>query len=1350
MQTVRSLWPTLVAIAFVHLVSPRLVSIPEPALIFTVPVAFAAVRGGRLLGLLAASIALADVAFSLYASGDHVARFDQDAMVRLAVTAFCLPALVLLLGRFRDRMRAGDDLRAEEREIAHKDGRRRIHSISTSQVETEGNLPSVVAQFQDVTSCKQTEEALRSSELRFRQMAETIGEVFWIASADGKTIHYINPAFEKIWGRPSAQLYANPDLWLEAIHPENLANVRSALESLYQGGTYDVDYRITRPDGTVAWISDRGYVQRDDHGQVIMKSGVASDMTWRKQAEQALRDREAQYRAVIETTPDGFYVTDHDGQFLEVNDAYLRFSGYTLEELRSMRITDVEVKETAEETTLHMARVRQSGSDIFESLHRTRDGRVWPVEVNVSYWPGGGGRYFTFLRDITQRNAVQSALRRWADSFENCAHGIALGDPATGRILASNPAYARLQGRSTEEVAGAEILALYEPSDRALVIAKMAEADRFGQVRYEARMIRKDGSLFPIQMDLVSVRDEGGQLLYRVGTVQDISERKRAEQELLDSELRVRSLGDNLPDSVVYQYTRDPDGSPRFVYMSAGVEHITGVKAEDALRDASLLFQLISPESLPQLMEAEAASARELSVFDIELPIRRTDGEPLWVRLHSRPRRLPVGEILWDGVLIDITELKKVEEEVKSLNASLERRVAERTAEVDSMLANATVGLAFADRELRCIRINQYLADINGLPIEEHLGRTLHDLVPQIAESIESDLQEVFATGRPVSGREIALERPARPSEDRYLVLGHYPVFSADGSVLSVGTSVTDITDRKRSEEALAGLNRALKAEIAERARVETQMRRLATVVEATPDFVGIADAAKQILYLNRAFCEALGRSPDRGPLSITDCQPESSLQAVLGEGLPTAERGNVWRGETEFRFQDGRLIPVCQLILAHRDAEGSLEFYATIMRDISDRKELEETLRHHSQQLSEANHELARASRLKDEFLANMSHELRTPLNGILGISESLHEEVYGPLNPRQHRAILDVEDCGRHLLDLINDILDVAKIEAGKVELELGAHEVEQVCQASHRLIKEAALKKRISVSLAIDRSLGELVADQRRLKQVLVNLLSNAVKFTPQGGKIGLDVVGDRVKREVRFAVWDTGIGISPADQTRLFQPFLQLDSGLSRHYEGTGLGLVLVKRLTEMHGGALHIESEVGKGSRFTVVLPWIENDSRSDEAEDSSQPVAVSVSCSAPHEPGATPLILIVDDNTFSVRGLKDYLVFKGYCVELAADGETAIERAEGLHPDLIFMDIQMPGMDGLEAIRRIRLVPGLSAIPIVALTALAMPGDRDRTLEAGATEYVSKPASLDQLHRLIRSLLRTPDQVKSK
>ena len=252
-------------------------------------------------------------------------------------------------------------------------------------------------------------------------MTETIGAVFWTTSADGNTIHYVNSAFEKIWGRPCAELYANPHLWLEAIHPEDIAKVRIGFESLTQGGTFDVDYRIKRPDGTVVWISDRGYPERDDSGRVVRLSGVATDITWRKQAEETLRDREVQYRALIETTPDGFYVTDHDGRFLEVNDAYLRYSGYTLEELLKMRISDLEANETAEETALHIARIRQSGSDIFESLHRARDGRVWPVEINVSYWPGGGGRYFTFLRDITQRNVVQFDLRRWADAFKHCA-----------------------------------------------------------------------------------------------------------------------------------------------------------------------------------------------------------------------------------------------------------------------------------------------------------------------------------------------------------------------------------------------------------------------------------------------------------------------------------------------------------------------------------------------------------------------------------------------------------------------------------------------------------------------------------------------------------------------------------------------------------------------------------------------------------------------------------------------------------------------------------------------------------------------------------------------------------------
>ncbi len=236
----------------------------------------------------------------------------------------------------------------------------------------------------------------------------------------------------------------------------------------------------------------------------------------------------------------------------------------------------------------------------------------------------------------------------------------------------------------------------------------------------------------------------------------------------------------------------------------------------------------------------------------------------------------------------------------------------------------------------------------------------------------------------------------------------------------------------------------------------------------------------------------------------------------------------------------DGRSIPMSQLIIGHSDGQGSLQYYSTIMRDISKRKQMEEALMLHGQELAEANAELARAARLKDEFLACMSHELRTPLTGILAMSESLQEHVYGILNSDQNRAIRDIEECGRHLLSLINDILDVAKIEAGKLELEPDVVRVEQLCQASLRLVKDPAHKKKIAVSLAVDEAIEVLIADVRRLKQILVNLLSNAVKFTPEGGKIGLDVVGERASGQVRFTVWDTGIGIDAQNLTRSFSP------------------------------------------------------------------------------------------------------------------------------------------------------------------------------------------------------------------
>ncbi|WP_199302125.1 PAS domain-containing sensor histidine kinase [Pseudanabaena cinerea] len=266
--------------------------------------------------------------------------------------------------------------------------------------------------------------------------------------------------------------------------------------------------------------------------------------------------------------------------------------------------------------------------------------------------------------------------------------------------------------------------------------------------------------------------------------------------------------------------------------------------------------------------------------------------------------------------------------------------------------------------------------------------------------------------------------------------------------------------------------------------------------------------------------------------------------------------------------------------------------------------EERTQALQYANQQLSVTNAELARATKLKDEFLANMSHELRTPLNAILGMSEGLLSDTFGDLNARQKKALALIENSGRHLLELINDILDVARIESGKFSLSVSSVGVSQLCQSSLSFIKQMASKKQVRLEVIVPSHLGVIVVDDLRMRQALINLLSNAVKFTPTGGKICLDVklmpidetnlsaVSDS-SHAIIFAIADTGIGISPENIDKLFQAFVQIDSSFTRQYAGSGLGLTIVKQIAEMHGGYVSVTSKVGEGSCFAIVLPYIQ-------------------------------------------------------------------------------------------------------------------------------------------------------------
>jgi PAS domain S-box-containing protein len=533
--------------------------------------------------------------------------------------------------------------------------------------------------------------------------------------------------------------------------------------------------------------------------------------------------------------------------------------------------------------------------------------------------------------------------------------------------------------------------------------------------------------------------------------------------------------------------------------------------------------------------------------------------------------------------------------------------------------------------------------------------------------------------------------------------------------------------------------------------------RRFQALIEYAPDGIALLGANGKMRQVTPSTERILGYAPedivDQDPALLTHPDDLPALLGILTDLFQ--HPGKVVRTEYRFLHKDGSWRWL-ESTISNLLEEPSVQAIVFNYRDVTERKRYEEELESlnldleqrvtkRTAELNLTNMELERANRVKDEFLATMSHELRTPLNSILGLSESLMEQRSGTLNDYQGQSIQLIQSSGRHLLELINDILDVSKINAGKFEIYPQILDVNVLCRSSLAFVREQAMRKSITLSSQEDTTVSEIYADPRRLKQILVNLLTNAVKFTPEHGQVLLRVHVEVENNLVQITVTDTGIGIAPENLKRLFNPFVQVDSKLNRQFEGTGLGLSLVQKLTDLHGGSVMVESEIGKGSQFTINLPWDKNvivQQNSAEARGKLlSPLRTEKHNMSLKNSVNRRKILLAEDNIPNAITISEYLESWGYEIIIAHDGLEALEQAETKEPDIILMDIQMPVMDGLEAIRHFRANPRFVNTPIIALTALAMPGDRERCLEAGASEYMSKPVSLKTLAKTIETML---------
>ncbi len=642
---------------------------------------------------------------------------------------------------------------------------------------------------------------------------------------------------------------------------------------------------------------------------------------------------------------------------------------------------------------------------------------------------------------------------------------------------------------------------------------------------------------------------------------------------------------------------------------------------------------------------------------------------------------------------------------------------------------------------------------------ERMLGYAAAEVMNKITPADISDPAEVIARAKALSielgtpiapGFEALVFKASRGIEDIY----ELTYIRKDGSRFPAVVSVTALRD---AQEAIIGYlligtdNTARKQIEEERQKLDQRLRDqhfyTRSLIESNIDALMATDPRGIITDVNKQAEALTGCTRDEligAPFKnyFTDSnRAEAGINRVLNEGMVT-------NYELTARARDGKQTTVSYNATTFHDRDRRLQGVFAAARDVTELKRYEHTLH-------QKNVELEASSRMKSEFLANMSHELRTPLNAIIGFSEVLKDGLMGDLTDKQRGFIGDIFSSGNHLLALINDILDLSKVEAGTMMLDLESVPVASLFANSLSIIREKAAARHIRLGIDAAPELGSFQADTRKVKQIAYNLLSNAVKFTPEGGAVNLRV--SRVPRSqvgqvsagwtgrafpladnpftefIKISVTDTGIGISPQGLEHLFKPFSQIDSGLARKFEGTGLGLAMVKLLSELHGGSVAVESEVGKGSCFTVWLPL-------RAAEEGVTSVKAPPAPFVGARPGSRTA-LVVEDDFKSADLIRVQLEAQGFKVLHAASAEAGLALAMQEPMSLITLDIMLPNMDGWELLSRIKQVPALARIPIVIVSIVA---DRNRGFALGAAAVMQKPISRQELYESLAGMALVP------
>ena len=1134
--------------------------------------------------------------------------------------------------------------------------------------------------------------------------------------------------------------------------------------------TYNLDV-LTFTDRHIFWVHVLLWVLIGTATiAVVQGAGARREMRRRQALQQALTKTELRLRRLYDHAADAFFVHDVQGRFVDFNRRALESLGYTRKELLALSVSDVEVGQTQEQVEQLWKKMKPGVTHTLQGVHRRKDGTTFPAEIRLrSVVADDRTLVLAVARDMTERQRAEEVVRRtearYRRHFELGSIGMAITSVEMDWSEV-NDSLCNMLGYPREELLKLTWSEITHPDDLpedVELFSRVLTAD-VDEYTHQKRFVRKDGQVVHAVVSANCERREDGSVDYFVLLIQDVTERERAEMAMA----RQAKVIDQIRDSVI---SLDLGGVIRS--WNKGAERLFGYTLDQAVgRHISLLYPKQDRDAvLRNLIEP----AINNGWYDAVIPMLHQSGKPFFAHLSLSPvSEASGGATGLIAYALDVTKRKQAENDLRaSLNL------------VETLLDTIPSPVFYKDALGVYRRCNAAFAEkIIGLPRDQIVGKTLFDLAPAIPEDLAdlyhaADMDLMRSPGTQFYEAQVRCADGLR--RDYFFYKATFD--SATGDVAGMVGVMLDLTELKSTErqikqrleyeKGLAACSAELLSDDDEQAVLVRASRHLLDASGASRVYVFENFQDAQVGLCSRQLAEVCseGVAPaiddpalQHLPYSLFPGEFKSNLASQRGyearvDHLPDETRallepldvicflvlpiqvGGEWHGfigfdecvrDRNWSDDEIRLLETAARMIG-----------AYIGRKRTDRKLLE------AKEAAEA------ATQAKSDFLANMSHEIRTPMTAILGYTDLLLDQDLHLAE--QVQCIQTIQRNGHHLLSVIDDILDLSRIEAGKLLVEKVKCSTTGIVHDVVRLMKPRAEAKRLELVTQVPNDLPPtFITDPVRLRQILLNLVGNAVKFTSHGRvMLKVDMLSPASGRHhpnIRFCVMDTGIGMTPEQRKKLFKPFTQGDTSTTRRFGGSGLGLAISRRLADLLGGRITCGANPDGGSWFAIIFELMTEPAAVTPDDGQGAPVK-SVDRDVRITPlpiaNNTPLdcnILLAEDGIDNQRLISKILSKAGAKVTVADNGKIAAEKAihaldQGIPFDLILMDMQMPELDGYGAtsLLRQRRYTG----PIIALTAHAMTGDRQKCLDAGCDGYATKPIRKADLIALVRRYATT-------